>query len=87
MNSGRKAHIAAIDGLRAVAVLAIILFHIQSAWLPGGFIGVDIFYVISGFVVAKSVASAPTEACWFIFSGFIGVACCASCRQRPYSLS
>ncbi|GAB7126211.1 acyltransferase family protein [Silvimonas sp. JCM 19000] len=70
MNSGRKAHIAAIDGLRAVAVLAIILFHIQSAWLPGGFIGVDIFYVISGFVVAKSVASAPTEGLLVYFQWF-----------------
>ncbi|KPC49558.1 acyltransferase family protein [Amantichitinum ursilacus] len=70
MNPGRKAHIAAIDGLRAVAVLAIILFHIQAAWLPGGFIGVDIFYVISGFVVAKSVASAPTDGLLSYFQWF-----------------
>ncbi len=54
-------HIAAIDGLRAVAVLAVIFYKLQETWLPGGFSGVDIFYVISGFVVAASVASAPDE--------------------------
>jgi hypothetical protein len=44
-----------IDGLRAVAVLAVILFHFDSTWLPGGFIGVDIFFVISGYVVSGSL--------------------------------
>ena len=40
-----------IDGLRAVAVFVVILFHLNTAWLPGGFIGVDVFFVISGYVV------------------------------------
>ena len=44
-----------IDGLRAVAVMAVILFHFDSSWLPGGFIGVDIFFVISGYVVSGSL--------------------------------
>ena len=34
-----------IDGLRAVAVLSVIAFHMQKSWLPGGFTGVDIFFV------------------------------------------
>ena len=36
-----------IDGLRAVAVLAVIIFHIDAAWLPGGFLGVDIFCALA----------------------------------------
>lgn len=42
-----------IQGLRAVAVLAVIVFHLNPAWLPGGFVGVDIFMVISGFLIGS----------------------------------
>ena len=44
-----------IDGLRAVAVTAVLLFHVDESWLPGGFVGVDVFFVISGYVVAGSL--------------------------------
>lgn len=50
-------HFAHIDGLRAIAVLAVIAFHLRETWLPGGFLGVDVFFVISGFVVSHSVAN------------------------------
>ena len=46
-----------IDGLRALAVLAVVIYHLYAPWLPGGFVGVDVFFVISGFVVSASIVS------------------------------
>lgn len=44
-----------IDGLRAVAVVPVILFHLGESLLPGGFVGVDIFFVISGFLITRLI--------------------------------
>ena len=46
-------HIPAIDGLRAIAVTAVICYHLGFAWIPGGFLGVDLFFVISGYVITR----------------------------------
>ena len=44
-----------VDGLRAVAVLAVILFHLDTRLVPGGFAGVDVFFAISGFLITRNI--------------------------------
>jgi peptidoglycan/LPS O-acetylase OafA/YrhL len=59
-----------IDGLRALAVLAVFIFHLNSVWMPGGFVGVDVFFVISGFIVSASIASFKGNSFWQFLSYF-----------------
>lgn len=50
-----------IDGLRALAVISVIIFHFYSFILPSGFVGVDIFFVISGFLITKIILKEHAE--------------------------
>jgi peptidoglycan/LPS O-acetylase OafA/YrhL len=51
MSSSNSRYIHSVDGLRAVAVVAVLLYHLGIDWIPGGFLGVDLFFVISGYVI------------------------------------
>ena len=58
-----------IDGLRAIAVTSVVFFHAFPNWLTGGFIGVDIFFVISGYLITSIILSEMTDGS-FSFLGF-----------------
>jgi peptidoglycan/LPS O-acetylase OafA/YrhL/lysophospholipase L1-like esterase len=53
-----KEHRPALDGLRAVAVMAVILYHLGLRWLPGGYLGVDLFFVLSGYLITGTLLPA-----------------------------
>lgn len=46
-------YVPALDGLRALAVLAVLFYHADLLWLPGGFLGVEIFFVVSGYLITS----------------------------------
>ncbi|UUI66447.1 acyltransferase family protein [Cellulomonas wangsupingiae] len=51
----RLPHLRGLDGVRALAVVAVLLYHLDVPWARGGFLGVDVFFVLSGFLVATLV--------------------------------
>ncbi|MCC7251593.1 acyltransferase family protein [Hyphomicrobium sp.] len=60
-----------VDGLRALAVALVVVFHAWPSVLPGGFVGVDVFFVISGFIITRQIA-ADMEQGNFSYAGFLG---------------
>lgn len=51
--SGRIAHVAALDGVRGIAVIAVVIYHLDPGVLPGGFLGVSLFFTLSGFLITN----------------------------------
>src|ERR1700710_1977800 len=56
-----SAHLMGLDGLRAIAVVAVVAFHVLPTIVPGGGLGVDIFFVISGFLITGLLFSERVE--------------------------
>ena len=47
----RVPYLPGLDGLRAIAVVAVMIYHASHHWLPGGYLGVEVFFVISGYLI------------------------------------
>lgn len=67
----RDAYRADIDGLRAFAILPVVLYHAGVAGFPGGFVGVDVFFVISGYLISR-IIYAETSSGQFSVAAFYG---------------
>jgi peptidoglycan/LPS O-acetylase OafA/YrhL len=48
-------YLPGLDGLRALAVMAVVLYHAGQVWIPGGFLGVEVFFVISGYIITSGL--------------------------------
>ena len=64
-------HMPALDGLRGVAVAAVVAYHLGARWLPGGYLGVDVFFVLSGFLITSLLVT-PSGAAPPSLAGFWG---------------
>ncbi|WP_201615704.1 acyltransferase family protein [Psychrobacter urativorans] len=60
-----------INGLRAIAVIAVVLFHFNDSWMPGGFAGVDVFFVISGFLMTGIIFRGVEKDSFSIFKFYV----------------
>ena len=63
-----QAYLPAVDGLRAVAILSVVAFHIGTPGITGGFVGVDIFFVISGFLIIGQIEAALRRGSFSFFN-------------------
>jgi hypothetical protein len=53
----RPSYFPAMDGLRALSVIAVIAYHLDLSWATGGYLGVEVFFVVSGFLITRIIIS------------------------------
>ena len=51
----RSHYVGALDGLRVLAILAVLVYHANPSWLPGGYFGVTVFFVVTGYLTTLSI--------------------------------
>ncbi len=66
----RLPYLPGLDGLRAIAVIAVMLYHAGIGWLPGGFLGVEVFFVISGYLITALLVGEWQRNCALDFRTF-----------------
>ena len=68
--SASNGHFEGLDGIRALAIAAVLVFHLNAPWLPGGFLGVDVFFVVSGFLITTLLVREHRRAGRIAFRAF-----------------
>src|SRR5688572_28624603 len=66
----RLPSLPALDGLRAIAVAAVLLYHADVSWMPGGFLGVEVFFVLSGYLITALLWAEWRAAGSIVLRGF-----------------
>ena len=66
-NIVNKNYYQEIDSIRAIAILLVVFFHYEVFNFTGGFLGVDVFFVLSGFLITKILAETEKKGYWLIF--------------------
>jgi len=69
MRPENRIYLPEVDGLRGIAVLSVVLFHLGIDSMSGGYIGVDVFFVISGYLITRNIVD-DISLNRFSFSGF-----------------
>lgn len=57
----RTTYIPALDGLRTIAVMAVVVYHLNSEWIPGGLLGVAVFFTLSGYLISTNLLRAKQK--------------------------